>query len=187
MTVKERSFWSTIPGLVTGLAGLLTGIVGLLTVAVQLGWIGSDDDDSSKQTDTTAPATAGNDGGPGTTVSALLGGGARSATTAPSAGGLTVEPASVTFPAVGSREEVVTVRNATNAAIALRAPTISGVNANQFTATNVDCGTSLAAGRSCSVKVTFAASRGGESTANLVIQPANGPAREVPLVGRTLL
>ena len=37
---KERSFWSSIPGLLTGLAGVLTGVVGLLGLAANQGWLG---------------------------------------------------------------------------------------------------------------------------------------------------
>ena len=40
---NKKSFWSSIPGLVTGLAGLLTGVVGLVTVLIQLDVIGGDD------------------------------------------------------------------------------------------------------------------------------------------------
>ena len=36
MSENKKSFWSSIPGLVTGLAGLLTGVVGLVTVLIQL-------------------------------------------------------------------------------------------------------------------------------------------------------
>lgn len=40
MAKSERSFWSSIPGLLTGLAGVLTAVVGLLTLAYNLGWVG---------------------------------------------------------------------------------------------------------------------------------------------------
>lgn len=44
-------FWSSIPGVMTGLAGILTAVVGLLTLAYNLGWIGDGDEDE--------PATGG--------------------------------------------------------------------------------------------------------------------------------
>ncbi len=47
MSTKRRSFWSTIPGLITGLAGILTGLVGLGTLLVQTGVIGDDGDGST--------------------------------------------------------------------------------------------------------------------------------------------
>lgn len=40
MAAKQRSFWSSLPGLLTGLAGVLTGVVGLLGLAFSQGWIG---------------------------------------------------------------------------------------------------------------------------------------------------
>ncbi len=40
VAAKERSFWSSLPGLLTGLAGVLTGVVALLGLALNQGWIG---------------------------------------------------------------------------------------------------------------------------------------------------
>ncbi len=40
VAAKERSFWSSLPGLFTGLAGVLTGVVALLGLALNQGWIG---------------------------------------------------------------------------------------------------------------------------------------------------
>ncbi len=37
---KAGSFWSSIPGVLTGLAGVLTAAVTLFTVALSQGWIG---------------------------------------------------------------------------------------------------------------------------------------------------
>lgn len=54
MTDGHRSFWSSIPGLITGLAGLLTAIVGLGTLAAQQGVFGKGS--SSTPTTTEAPA-----------------------------------------------------------------------------------------------------------------------------------
>ncbi len=47
MSTQSRSFWSTMPGLVTGVAGILTALVGLGTLLVQLGVIGGNGGDSS--------------------------------------------------------------------------------------------------------------------------------------------
>ncbi len=58
MSGGNRSFWSSIPGLVTGLAGLLTAVVGMITLLVQLDVIGGDASDSrSTPTFTLTPAT----------------------------------------------------------------------------------------------------------------------------------
>ena len=60
MSENKKSFFSSIPGLITGLAGLVTGIVGLFTVLIQLDVIGGDDDSGptgAGGTTTVAPAT----------------------------------------------------------------------------------------------------------------------------------
>ena len=40
MAKDERAFWSSLPGLLTGLAGILTATVALLGLALSQGWIG---------------------------------------------------------------------------------------------------------------------------------------------------
>ena len=59
MSENSRSFFSTVPGLVTGLAGVLTAVVGLITVLIQLGVIGGDDSDGSPAVNAEPPASGG--------------------------------------------------------------------------------------------------------------------------------
>ncbi len=47
VAAKERSFWSSLPGLLTGLAGVLTGVVALLGLALNQGWIGDGPEEDS--------------------------------------------------------------------------------------------------------------------------------------------
>jgi len=44
MAEKQKSFWVTFPGILTGVAGILTGIGGLLLALNQLGVLGSRDE-----------------------------------------------------------------------------------------------------------------------------------------------
>jgi hypothetical protein len=39
---EKGSFWSSLPGVLTGIAGLATAVVGLLSLAASQGWIGGD-------------------------------------------------------------------------------------------------------------------------------------------------
>jgi hypothetical protein len=164
----RRSFFATTAGIVTGLAGLITAVVGLLTVGVQLGWFGSDD---AAKTDTTG------------------GGQPAASTTAPAnlAANFTVDPAEVTFQVVGPRESLVTVRNIGPVAISWRPPSVTGADRSAFTGTDVSCGARLDPNRTCQVRVRFAPGRSGDFTATLVLQPENGLAQEVKLVGKALL
>ena len=61
MSTTTRSFWSTIPGLVTGLAGILTALVGLGALLVSLGVIG-DKDSGSPSTQSPAAKSSGTSG-----------------------------------------------------------------------------------------------------------------------------
>lgn len=175
---KGRAFFSTLPGVVSGVAGALTAIVGLLTVSVQLGWIGGDDGD--------------NGGSPSATTTTVTGGGSAggSATTSGGTGLLAVSPPRLTFAALGSKEATVTVRNDGNGPVTLRPPTLDGPDRAQFSAAYSGCpATPLEPGRSCPLRVTFSPTRGGRYQATLVVAPASGATKavEVAIEGNHLL
>ena len=174
MSENKKSFWASIPGVVTGLAGLLTGIVGLVTVLIQLDVIGGDDSSS-----TTAA------GGP-TTVAPAPGAGA-SSTTAVS-GRLTTEPATLKLQP-NEREKALTVRNSSSAAVTVLKPEYTGADSRAFS-TDAGCtNVSLRPGSSCTVKVILAPS-GPLRTykANLVIEARElSQVTEVPVEATTIL
>ena len=180
MSESKKSFWSSIPGLVTGLAGLVTGIVGLVTVLIQLDVIGGDDSDTPNAAVTTTVAgggTAGTTGGAG-------GGG--SATTI--SGRLAAEPTSLKFQPT-ERDKTVTVRNLTNASLTVLKPEYTGTDRAAFS-TDAGCtNVVLPAGRSCTVKVTLSPS-GPLKTykANLVLEAKElSQVTEVPVEASTIL
>jgi len=82
---------------------------------------------------------------------------------------LTISPASLDFGerAVGSEGQpaIITISNPTNAAIKIKDVLLSGID---FAETN-DCGQSLAAGGSCTVRVFFKPAISGQRIGNLVI------------------
>ncbi len=185
MNDNKRSFWSTTAGVVTGVASVLTALVGLLTVSINLGWLGSKDD-GSKRAATTGETTS----SPSTTAFAATTTtptGRTSSAAATSLTPLAGTPAQLTFDSLGGRDEQVTIRNNSAVSLTLRRPTIAGVDASQFTATDLTCGTRLDANRTCEVKVTFLATKAGTSSATLVLQPEGPPALEVQLRGSRLI
>jgi len=190
MSDSKRSFWSTIPGVITGVASVLTAIVGLLTVSISLGWIGSKDSGSKTASNGATSATTSSLGASsstvfGATTTTVFG---RTSTTLGTAlSPLQATPTELTFDSLGTRDQQVTVRNTSAASVSLRKPTIAGVDSSQFTATDLTCGSRLDANRTCEVKVTYLATKTGSSTAKLVVQPDGPPALEVPLRGSRLI
>ncbi len=149
MSEGKRSFFATIPGLVTGLAGLLTGVVGLVTVLIQLGVLGGDDaSDSTNGTTTTvvggtAPATGGGGGATATTEVARF----------------SVSPSPLDFPSAGPRTKPVRVTNeSSSTALTILTPQITGTDRAQFSASSGTCNAPVRAGSSCELQVTFSPS-----------------------------
>lgn len=163
MSESKRSFWASIPGLITGLAGLLTGIVGLGTLAVQQGIIG----DSKDSPATTAP------GAP------AVGGGSTATTAEPAS--FKVDPGLVKL-APAERQKTVKVENtSTTAAITIQAPVLSGAEASAFKVAGC-VNERLPAGRSCTVTISYTPVALKASTATLVLK-ADPVARatEIPI------
>jgi hypothetical protein len=103
----------------------------------------------------------------------------------PSGPNVQLSPTTLTFGSqnVGSSSagQAVTLTNSGNAALPITSTslTISGANYTEFSSTN-NCGTSLAAGGSCTVTVTFTPAATGNRTATLAIA---GVAQMVSLSG----
>ena len=180
MSENKKSFWSSIPGLVTGLAGLLTGVVGLVTVLIQLDVIGGDDSDTPNAAVTTTVAGVGN---AGTTAGA---GGGGSATTI--SGRLAAEPTSLKFQPT-ERDKTLTVKNATNATVTVLKPEYNGPDKSAFSTDSGCTNVSLRVGASCTVKVTLSPS-GPLKTykASLVLEAKEiSQVTEVPVEASTIL
>ncbi len=172
MSETKRSFWASVPGLVTGITGLLTGVVGLVAVLIQLDVIGGDGASDRPATTATTLATS------GTTPSTEV-------------GSFTVIPDPLTFGPTDPKVKTVTVKNTSaTVSISLQPPKVTGDTA-QFSAAFDTCSSApITAGLSCTVKVTFSPSGAlGNYKATLQIQPASGAVRadEVALSGSTLL
>ncbi len=175
MSENKRSFWSSIPGLVTGLAGLLTGIVGLVTVLIQLDVIGGDDPGDTGVATTVPQVGAPAGGGGGTTPTT-------------EAGRITVNPMSLKL-AGSEREKELTVRNdSVTTAVTVLTPQIEG----DRTVIRTDAGCTnirLEPGRTCRLKVLFAPTDLLKSYAATVVLRADGAPRavDVPVDASALL
>ena len=175
MSEKTRSFFATIPGVITGLAGVLTAIVGLVTVLIQLEVIGGDGSNNVATTGTTVAPAGGGAAGPATTVEP---------------GSFTVSPNPLNFGLGDPKEKVLTVRNTSSTAtLAVQTPLVAGKDAARFTVAMGDCGRELAPKLSCNLRVTFAPAgplANYEATVQ-VLAPGAPQGAEVKLTGTTLL
>ena len=173
MSEQKRSFFSTIPGLVTGLAGLLTAIVGLATVLIQLGVIGGDDSSGTS----TDPTTT------------LAPGAAYAVTPTTEMPRFTVNPATLDFKPADPPEKKVTVRNTSSAAtLTVDAPRVVGTDRDRFTARTGTCTGPVRPGTSCELSVTFTASGPLRSySASLEVTATGARGEEVRLTASTLL
>ena len=98
-----------------------------------------------------------------------------------------ISPASVTFGVqavnTSSSASVVTLRNSGNATMTISSTAITGTNAGDFSRTTT-CGSSLGAGSSCTISVTFKPTAAGTRTASVSITDnAAGSPQTVPLTG----
>jgi hypothetical protein len=155
---EKGSFWSSLPGVLTGIAGLATAVVALLSLAASQGWIGGDGGGDADGTGTGAGGEA--------------------------PARIEVDFASLQFRPVpgASKEQTVTVTNGGDVATQLQEPEITGAGAGQFEVDGGDCtGSPLGGGRSCKVVVTYRGGLGDDASATLVITPESGRAAEVDL------
>ena len=174
MSENKKSFWSSVPGAVTGLAGLLTGIVGLVTVLIQLDIIGGDDDEvtNASVATTVAPGGTGGSGGSATTI----------------AGRLVAEPTSLKLQPT-ERDKTLTVRNASTASLTVLKPEYTGTDRSAFSTDSGCTNVVLQAGRTCTLEVTLSPT-GPLKTykANLVLEAKEiSQPTEVPVEASTLL
>jgi hypothetical protein len=182
MSDSSRSFWSSIPGLVTGLAGLLTGIVGLLSLAFQQGWVGGKSSSSSEPTTTVSTV-------PGQATTTLPGqtgsvGSSLGATTTV-LGTIDVQPNPIDFK--GSREVTVTVRNTGPIPLDIPPPQLS--DANAFGTSDVSCtARPLERAGTCQLKVTFKPSGVLRTySATLALSPRDARPVTVPITASSVL
>lgn len=155
MSGSRKSFFSSVPGVITGLAGLLSAVAAVGGLAVQQGWIG--------------------------------GSGSSDTGTSEEEGTFDVDPGSVVFQPVGSREAEVKVSNTGDVPIDVKSPTITGDDADRFDADDGSCSGSLDPGRSCQLEVTFKPAT-GRFEAVLVVSADGAPkSAEVPIRGSAVL
>jgi hypothetical protein len=178
----RRSFWSSVPGLVTGLAGLLTGIVGLVTVLIQLGVLGGKDKASSSGSPPTTVSTTTVTVAPGQTNSTTVLGGVAGSTPTTERGRFTVSPTLLTLQS-SDRQKPLTVKNASTAtSITVLAPDFDGADKAAFKADAGCTNALLQPGASCTLNVLFTPTGILRSySANVVVKASGADSTSVPI------
>ncbi len=177
MSTRSKSFWSTIPGLITGLAGVLTALVGLGTLLIQVGVIGGDDGDGTTTARSRATATTRAGGASDDSDDSD---GSSAATGPPK---FTVAPDKMKLTTSEKRDTVIVSNTGT---VPLKLVTeITGSGKDQFTLTKGTCGTDVPRSGSCTMTVEF---EGGlAAKAELVVKASGGSsAQQVQLEGSLL-
>ncbi|GAB3574657.1 hypothetical protein GCM10027406_05000 [Leifsonia lichenia] len=106
----------------------------------------------------------------------------------PQPGGVDLGARTLAFPATpigfasAPAQQAEWLHNTTSAAVPIGAPTFAGVGAADFAASGGTCGSSLAAGATCSFKVGFSPKAPGPRTATLRV-PVGGAVQSVALSG----
>jgi len=99
-----------------------------------------------------------------------------------------ISPVSLNFGNVtvgmSSAPQTVTLTNTSKIAITVQSVTITGANINDFSQTNT-CGTSVAAGASCSINVTFKPTVTGARRASVTIMDTGGGSPQIASLSGT--
>jgi hypothetical protein len=160
MSAPNKSFFSSLAGLITGVAGILTAAVAVFGVAVNQGWLHGGAS-SGKSSATTAHGA--------------------------SAPQYSVQPTSVDFQALGGTTANVSVLNTGTVAMNVEPPAVTGSGGAHFSASSESCAGLVTPGRSCQIQVIFNPSPGSYS-ATLVVQVAGASrATEVGLKAQGIL
>ena len=168
MADSSKSFFSGLSGFLAGIAGLITAVVAAAGLAVQQGWVGGGSGDGGK--DGKAAVERGVDDAAGD----------RSATSTATAE-FAVEPTSISFQPVGSRDAEVRVRNTGEVPLRLDSPTITGDDAERFDVDEGTCQDAVPPGRSCALRVSFDPKPGSFAALLVVEADQAAQAREVPV------
>ncbi len=159
MAKAERSFWSSLPGVLTGLAGTLTAAVALLGLALSQGWIGDEEASTDGDADSSVEE-----------VGINVDPGALSLTKAPTQDGT----GAVTVTNDGTKPVTVTAE-------------ISGGDEASFEADDSDCTrNAIPPGGKCEVEVVLNADVGTYRSVLVVSANGNEQVERVELSGRAL-
>jgi hypothetical protein len=200
MAAEKRNFWTTVPGIISGVAAIVTGLGVLIPLLLGVGSKHSNKNTGSQSPTPGVTSTAGSEsptstaGGTGSPVPTDSS--SSPATTSSGSGqsssgavGLTANPASLTFK--GTSDQTVTISNPGSTTVTIEKVVITGSNAAAFSVASTTCGETATVdpNQSCQVTLHFTTPGLGSSTAALEIHyhPPQSSFTTIQLKGGGLL
>jgi hypothetical protein len=200
MAAEKRNFWTTVPGIISGVAAIVTGLGVLIPLLLGVGSKHSNKNTGSQSPTPGVTSTAGSEsptstaGGTGSPVPTDSS--PSPATTSSGSGqsssgavGLTANPTSLTFK--GTSDQTVTISNPGSTTVTIEKVVITGSNAAAFSVASTTCGETATVdpNQSCQVTLHFTTPGLGSSTAALEIHyhPPQSSFTTIQLKGGGLL
>ncbi|GAC1367025.1 MAG: hypothetical protein NVSMB32_11870 [Actinomycetota bacterium] len=174
MSEQKKSFWSTMPGIVTSVAAIISGLAALVPIALGLTRTkpaNSGSSAASSASQTASPDPAGSTPTPGAD-SGLPDPNPPGGSTSGGSATVVATPASLSLgqARIGAFSEAsLTIANAGPGAAVISGTSITGPNASQFSIGGTSCGmgTRLPPRGSCQIDLRFTAQALGTATASL--------------------
>jgi hypothetical protein len=185
MPEGKRNFWTTVPGVISGVAAIVTGLGVLIPLLLGVGSKHTNTNTASRSPSPSVTSSTGTEGTTSTT------GGGTTDTTSPSptdslgssptgsgatgATGITADPPSLSFGSVringGTSDQAVTINNPNSVPVTIEHVAITPSNAAAFTITSTTCGdgSTVAPQSSCQIKLHFAPTALGSASASLEV------------------
>jgi hypothetical protein len=192
---EKKSFWSTMPGLITGIAAIVTGLAALIPIILGISSKSPNKHSGAPAATQSASATPSGGSGSGDTGTPTPGdtSGAGS-TESPSpgssgSGALAATPSKADWGRVGTgsspQQRTVTFNNQGSDPVTIDGDvTVSGPNASAFSITSTTCGkgTTITPGSNCQVVVTYTPALGSQTaTLSVPYRPPPGSSTKVAL------
>jgi hypothetical protein len=172
MAEGKKSFWMTVPGLISGIAATVTGLAVLIPLLLGVGGKHTNKNSASQNSSpgvtstSTAGGSTGGTSGPGSTP--LPTDSASGSTSSPL--GITADPSSVNVTGKAA-DATVTFTNPGSTDVTIDKVEITGANASAFSVASTTCGngSTVSPNQSCQVMVHYTPPALGSASASLVV------------------
>ena len=188
MADRKKNFWTTVPGIISGIAATITGLAVLIPLLLGVGGKHTNKNAASQNSSpgvtstSTAGGSTGGTSGPGSTPPPTDS--ASGSTSSPL--GVTADPSSVNVTGKAA-DATVTISNPGSTDVTIDKVEITGANAAAFSLSSTTCGTAstVSSTKSCQVVLHYTPPALGSASAALVVhyEPPQSSFVTIPLKG----